>query len=116
MAYRIPDTNINLSGSYQQGKGNIQVSCVPDESLPLLGPNGELYCLAASCAQACSAQVNKRPGANSSFCGGAAFFRFCARCDPRKCRHFVQYQHLRALHGGAGGTLCFRLCARHLSH
>jgi hypothetical protein len=41
MAYRIPDSNINLSGSYQQGKGNIQISCVPDESLPLLGPNGE---------------------------------------------------------------------------
>jgi hypothetical protein len=40
LAYRIPDTSINLSGSYQQGKGNIQLSCVPDESLPLLGPNG----------------------------------------------------------------------------
>lgn len=39
-AYRVPDTNINLSGSYQQGKGNIQISCVPDESLPLLGANG----------------------------------------------------------------------------
>ena len=42
VAYRIPDSNINLSGSYQQGKGNLQISCVPDESLPLLGPNGEL--------------------------------------------------------------------------
>jgi len=40
LAYRVPDTNINLSGSYQQGKGNLQISCVPDESLPLLGPNG----------------------------------------------------------------------------
>lgn len=39
-AYRVPDSNINLSGTYQQGKGNIQVSCVPDESVPLLGPNG----------------------------------------------------------------------------
>jgi hypothetical protein len=44
MAYRIPDSNINLSGSYQQGKGNIQISCVPDESLPLLGPNGKHTC------------------------------------------------------------------------
>lgn len=25
-AYRIPDTNINLSGTYQQGKANLQVS------------------------------------------------------------------------------------------
>jgi len=40
LAYRVPDTNINLSGSYQQGKGNLQVSCVPDEALALLGPNG----------------------------------------------------------------------------
>ena len=24
-AYRIPDTNINLSGTYQQGKANLQV-------------------------------------------------------------------------------------------
>lgn len=39
-AYRVPDSNINLSCTYQQGKGNIQVSCVPDESVPLLGPNG----------------------------------------------------------------------------
>lgn len=50
MAYRIPDTNINLSGSYQQGKGTIQVSCVPDESLPLLGPNGELRFPCFTCA------------------------------------------------------------------
>jgi hypothetical protein len=39
-AYRVPDSNINLSGTYQQGKANLQVSCVPDESVPLLGPNG----------------------------------------------------------------------------
>jgi hypothetical protein len=39
-AYRVPDSNINLSCNYQQGKGNIVVSCVPDESVPLLGPNG----------------------------------------------------------------------------
>jgi hypothetical protein len=51
MAYRIPDSNINLSGSYQQGKGNIQISCVPDESLPLLGPNGKrtMWLLASLC-------------------------------------------------------------------
>jgi len=40
LAYRLPDTNINLSGSYQQGKGNVQISCVPDEAMSLLGPNG----------------------------------------------------------------------------
>lgn len=39
-AYRIPDTNINLQLGYQQGRGNIQVSCVPDEAISLLGPNG----------------------------------------------------------------------------
>ena len=40
MAYRPPDTNINLSGSYQQGRANVQVSLVPDEGANLLGPNG----------------------------------------------------------------------------
>jgi hypothetical protein len=40
MAYRIPDTNFNVQGSYQQGRANVQVSCVPDEYAPLLGPNG----------------------------------------------------------------------------
>lgn len=40
VAYRIPDTNFNLQGSYQQGRGNIQLSCVPDEYAPFLGPNG----------------------------------------------------------------------------
>jgi len=39
-AYRIPDSNINLSCSYQQGRGNVQISCVPDEAIALLGPNG----------------------------------------------------------------------------
>lgn len=43
LAYRIPDTNINLQGSYQQGRGNIQISCVPDESISLLGPNGFVH-------------------------------------------------------------------------
>jgi hypothetical protein len=40
VAYRIPDTNFNLNGSYQQGRANIQLSCVPDEYAPMLGPNG----------------------------------------------------------------------------
>jgi len=40
VAYRIPDTNFNLQGSYQQGKANIQLSCVPDEYASFLGPNG----------------------------------------------------------------------------
>lgn len=40
VAYRIPDTNFNLQGSYQQGRANLQVSCVPDEYAPMLGPNG----------------------------------------------------------------------------
>ncbi len=39
-AYRIPDTSINLSGSYQNGKTNLQLSCVPDDSAAMLGPNG----------------------------------------------------------------------------
>ena len=39
-AYRPPDTNINLSASYQQGRTNLQVSMVPDEGANLLGPNG----------------------------------------------------------------------------
>lgn len=40
VAYRIPDTNFNLQGTYQQGRGNVQLSCVPDEYAPFLGPNG----------------------------------------------------------------------------
>ena len=40
LAYRIPDTNFNLQGSYQAGKANVQLSCVPDEYAPFLGPNG----------------------------------------------------------------------------
>lgn len=40
LAYRVPDTNINLSLGHQQGRTNIQLSCVPDESAPMLGPNG----------------------------------------------------------------------------
>lgn len=40
LAYRIPDSNINLSYNFQQGRSNIQLSCVPDEAMSLLGPNG----------------------------------------------------------------------------
>jgi len=39
-AYRPPDTNINLSAAYQQGRCNLQISMVPDEGANLLGPNG----------------------------------------------------------------------------
>lgn len=39
-AYRIPDTNFNIQGSYQQGRANIQLSCVPDEYAGMLGANG----------------------------------------------------------------------------
>lgn len=40
VAYRIPDTNFNLQGTYQQGRANVQLSCVPDEYAPFLGANG----------------------------------------------------------------------------
>nr|UXY86688.1 GTP-binding protein isoform 1 [Cryptomonas paramecium] len=40
LAYRPPDSNLNVSMGYQQGKTNIQVSMVPDEQAGLLGPNG----------------------------------------------------------------------------
>lgn len=43
VAYRIPDTNLNVQASYQQGRGNVQISCVPDESVPLLGANGFVH-------------------------------------------------------------------------
>jgi len=39
-AYRPPDSNINLSASYNQGRTNLQVSMVPDEGAALLGQNG----------------------------------------------------------------------------
>mmetsp|Transcript_20408 Transcript_20408/g.20676 ORF Transcript_20408/g.20676 Transcript_20408/m.20676 type:complete len:237 (-) Transcript_20408:38-748(-) len=40
MAYRIPDTNFNIQGSYTGGRANIQLSSVPDDYAQLLGPNG----------------------------------------------------------------------------
>lgn len=39
-AYRPPDSNVNVSLGYQQGRTNVQVSMVPDESTSLLGPTG----------------------------------------------------------------------------
>eukprot|EP00286_Rhodomonas_abbreviata_P023211 CAMPEP_0181300114 /NCGR_PEP_ID=MMETSP1101-20121128/6714_1 /TAXON_ID=46948 /ORGANISM="Rhodomonas abbreviata, Strain Caron Lab Isolate" /LENGTH=290 /DNA_ID=CAMNT_0023405323 /DNA_START=783 /DNA_END=1655 /DNA_ORIENTATION=+ len=39
-AYRPPDSNLNISMGYQQGRTNIQLSMVPDEQASLLGPNG----------------------------------------------------------------------------
>ena len=39
-AYRPPDSNVNLSLAYQQGRTNLQISMVPDESATLLGPSG----------------------------------------------------------------------------
>jgi hypothetical protein len=39
-AYRPPDSNLNISLGYQQGRTNIQISMVPDEQASLLGPNG----------------------------------------------------------------------------
>ncbi|EKX73710.1 signal peptide containing protein [Theileria equi strain WA] len=39
-AYRLPNSNLNIAGSIQKGKGNLQISCVPDESAGLLGPYG----------------------------------------------------------------------------
>lgn len=40
LAWRVPETNVNLSGSLQRGKSQLQVSHVPDDSANLLGPNG----------------------------------------------------------------------------
>lgn len=37
---RVPKTQINLSGSHQNGKGSVMVSCVPDESAHLVGQSG----------------------------------------------------------------------------
>jgi len=39
-ALRPPNTNLNLGASYSEGRGNLQISMVPDEGAHLLGPNG----------------------------------------------------------------------------
>ena len=35
-----PTPTSNFSGSYQQGRTNLQIAFVPDEGAPLLGANG----------------------------------------------------------------------------
>jgi hypothetical protein len=40
LGYRIPDTNINMQYSLQQGKSAFQFTCVPDDQVPFLGPQG----------------------------------------------------------------------------
>lgn len=40
LSYRIPDTNINVQYAYQQGRTNVQFTCVPDDQVPFLGPQG----------------------------------------------------------------------------
>jgi hypothetical protein len=38
LSYRIPDTNINVQYTHQQGRNNIVLSCIPDDQYPFLGP------------------------------------------------------------------------------
>ncbi|CAA9990160.1 peripheral plastid protein 1, putative [Plasmodium knowlesi strain H] len=40
VAYRIPDTNLNVSTQYVKGKFNVKMNCIPDDSLHLLGSYG----------------------------------------------------------------------------
>ncbi|KAJ8612236.1 hypothetical protein CTAYLR_002947 [Chrysophaeum taylorii] len=40
LAFRVPETNINLSAALQKAKTSIQLSVVPDDSASLLGPTG----------------------------------------------------------------------------
>ncbi|TFJ87056.1 hypothetical protein NSK_001390 [Nannochloropsis salina CCMP1776] len=40
LSYRIPDTNINVQYTFQQGKTNVQFTCIPDDQAPFLGPQG----------------------------------------------------------------------------
>ncbi|EUD66515.1 hypothetical protein C922_03149 [Plasmodium inui San Antonio 1] len=40
VAYRIPDTNLNISTQYVKGKFNVKLNCIPDDSLHLLGSYG----------------------------------------------------------------------------
>ncbi|CAM9255966.1 unnamed protein product [Heterosigma akashiwo] len=43
LAYRVPDTSINLSGAFQDGRTSIQMTCVPDSSRQYLGQHGFTY-------------------------------------------------------------------------
>lgn len=40
LSYRIPDTNINVQYTFQQGRTNVQFTCIPDDQAPFLGPQG----------------------------------------------------------------------------
>ncbi|CDU16984.1 peripheral plastid protein 1, putative [Plasmodium yoelii] len=40
IAYRIPDTNLNISTQYLKKKFNIKLNCIPDDSMHLLGSYG----------------------------------------------------------------------------
>ena len=40
LAYRLPNTNLNLQGQHQSGRTTVVLSCVPDEYAPMLGANG----------------------------------------------------------------------------
>ena len=39
-AYRVPDTDLALSASRQNDRTTLTLGCVPDDSAPLLGPQG----------------------------------------------------------------------------
>lgn len=43
VAFKPPNTNINLSGVFSEGKLSLQMAAVADESAPLLGPNGFVH-------------------------------------------------------------------------
>lgn len=40
LAYRVPDTDLAVSVSRQADRTTLTLGCVPDDSAPLLGPNG----------------------------------------------------------------------------
>ena len=40
MSYRVPDTDLALSASRSDDRTTLSLTCVPDDSAPLLGPQG----------------------------------------------------------------------------
>ncbi|KAJ8599052.1 hypothetical protein CTAYLR_009811 [Chrysophaeum taylorii] len=40
LAYRVPDTDVSISATRQADRTTLTLGCVPDDSAPLLGPNG----------------------------------------------------------------------------
>lgn len=40
LAYRVPDTDLSVSVTRQADRTTLTLGCVPDDSAPLLGPNG----------------------------------------------------------------------------